>query len=253
MSAVYSYAITRAVTPAAMGDLRGVDGAPVRLVGIPPLWAVVTDVEMDEGNLRERLDSLSQLEALARAHHSVVEAVAAQATVIPLRLATIHSGDDSVADVLRRDRDRLVETLDRLAGRVELGVKVYVRTAAAGTPRAAELEGSPTSGRDYLLRRRQQRDDRDEVWRRAVESAGHVDAVLSTLAADRCHHGVQQIRLAGGPGGNVLNAAYLVDGQRVAEFTERVHRLDRELTAVWIELTGPWPAYSFASGDEGAP
>jgi hypothetical protein len=40
-----------------------------------------------------------------------------------------------------------------------------------------------------------------------------------------------------------------VSRDRVAAFTEQVDRLDAELAGGAVLCTGPWPPYSFSSGD----
>jgi len=75
----------------------------------------------DETVLRARLETLAELEAIARAHHGVVAAVAACTPTLPFRLATVHRSDDRVAQLLRREDRPFREALDRLAGRVEVG------------------------------------------------------------------------------------------------------------------------------------
>ena len=47
----------------------------------------------------------------------------------------------------------------------------------------------------------------------------------------------------------VLNAAYLVQPERSREFAATADRLAGQYPAVRIELTGPWPPYSFATVD----
>jgi hypothetical protein len=44
----------------------------------------------------------------------------------------------------------------------------------------------------------------------------------------------------------VLNGAYLLDAGRASEFTEVVESVTAEHAALRADVTGPWPAYSFA-------
>jgi hypothetical protein len=44
----------------------------------------------------------------------------------------------------------------------------------------------------------------------------------------------------------MLNGAYLVDGDVIGEFMETVATLDRSTASIRLEVTGPWPPYSFA-------
>ena len=44
----------------------------------------------------------------------------------------------------------------------------------------------------------------------------------------------------------MLNGSYLVDGDVVALFMETVTALERSTARIRLEVTGPWPPYSFA-------
>ena len=83
--ASYAYAVARSFDPAQLAGVRGVDGADVRLVRYRDLVAVVSPVpltEFDEAALRTKLESLPWLEATARAHHAVVDVVAASSVTL---------------------------------------------------------------------------------------------------------------------------------------------------------------------------
>jgi hypothetical protein len=251
--ASYAYAVARSFDPARLAGVRGVDGAEVRLVAYRDLVAVVSPVpltEFDEAALRAKLERLPWLEATARAHHAVVDAVAASSVTLPLRLATVYRGDERVADVLRQGYRRFRAALDRLTGRVELGVKVSTDPQSMA-PTAAPSSSSP--GRDYLRRRRAQHRARDDAWQRAAAAAQRVDATLAGLAVDSRQRPPQRPQLSGAPGENVLNAAYLVDTGRTEEFAALTRRLDAEAPGTRIELTGPWAPYSFALPDDEEP
>jgi Gas vesicle synthesis protein GvpL/GvpF len=248
--ASYAYAVARSFDPTRLAGVRGVDGAEVHLVPYREIVAVVSPVplaEFDETALRAKLERLPWLEATARAHHAVVDAVAACGVTLPLRLATVYRGDERVAEVLRQDYPRFRTALDRLEGRVELGVKVY------SDPRATAPVTSPPAsspGRDYLRRRRVQHRARDDTWRRAAAAAARVDATLAGLAVDSRHRPPQSPRLSGARGENVLNATYLVDAERAEEFAARASHLESEAPGARVEVTGPWAPYSFAPPDD---
>ena len=48
----------------------------------------------------------------------------------------------------------------------------------------------------------------------------------------------------------VLNGAYLVDSGRVAEFAVAAEAIVSGLDGFRLAVTGPWPPYSFAGGEE---
>lgn len=251
--ASYAYAVARSFDPAQLAGVRGVDGAEVRLVRYRDLVAVVSPVpltEFDEAALRTKLEWLPWLEATARAHHAVVDAVATSSVTLPLRLATVYRGDERVTEVLRQSYRRFHAALDRLAGRVELGVKAYTDPQAMAP---ATVPSASSPGRDYLRRRRAQHRAHDHAWQRAAASAERVDATLAGLAVDSRRRPPQRPQLSGARGENVLNAAYLVDAGRTDEFAAVARCLDAEAPGTRIELTGPWAPYSFALPDDEEP
>jgi hypothetical protein len=236
----YVYAIGRALDPASLGGLVGVDGAEVHRVTHRDLAAVVSAAPPGEATLTARLERLDELAAVAQAHHAVVAAIATQAVVAPFRLATIYQDEHRVRELLHQRYDEFDALLDRLAGTVEVGVKLYLDDRA---PARAAPSGS---GRAYLqqLSKRQRR--RDEQWRHAAAAAGRIDTALGACALDRSHHRPQPAQLSGAAGHNILNAAYLVPGGRVTEFGELVRRLAADEPTLRVEVTGPWAPYSFA-------
>ncbi|MDH2430163.1 GvpL/GvpF family gas vesicle protein [Sphaerisporangium sp. TRM90804] len=130
--------------PAVLDALTGVAGTPVRAVAHGGLVAYVSTVPLEEFGeepLRRSLEDLDWVGATARAHHHVVETVAATAATAPVRLVTVYSGEDKIREMLDRRHDDLVAVLSRVAGRREWGVKAY-------TPRVAEPAAAGAAGRD---------------------------------------------------------------------------------------------------------
>src|SRR5258705_4491580 len=123
---VWIYAITGHVSAASLDQLRGVGGGPVRAIAAGDLMAVVEDVglaEFGEQALRRHLEDLDWLAATARAHHRVIDAVAQQGPLVPIRLATVYSNDGGVAAMLApRDTDFRAAP-DRIRGRTGGGGK----------------------------------------------------------------------------------------------------------------------------------
>jgi hypothetical protein len=237
------YAIGRALDPADLAGLVGVDGAEVHRVAHRDLVAVVSAVPSDEAALTARLERLDELAAVAEAHHAVVAAVATRTVVVPFRLATIYQDQRQVRELLRQRYAEFEALLNRLAGTVEVGVKLYVedRPSARATPN--------TSGRTYLQQLSQRYRRRDEKRQHAAAAVERVDTALHAYALDRNHQRPQPAQLSGVAGDNVLNAAYLVPTGRFTEFTELAQRLALDEPALRVEVTGPWAPYSFAEPD----
>ncbi|MGP3940751.1 GvpL/GvpF family gas vesicle protein [Streptomyces sp. 6N106] len=272
----YAYAVVRDTAApeaaldalTALEDVPGVAGEPVVAVrhqGLAVLAGAVPAEDFDEGPLRERLEDMAWLEKVARTHQRVVDTVGAESCVIPVRLATVCQGEEGLRRMLATGRERFASALDRLEGRVEWGVKAYAATPAPPEPPALQEppapDGPPTgipntpggmSGRDYLRRRKAQRQAAEQRWGDTEEGARLVHDTLSGLAERARLHPPQDPRLSGVSDRNVLNAAYLVRREDSAAFAERVGELAGRTAALRVELTGPWAPYSFTAPDENA-
>ncbi|WP_328563662.1 GvpL/GvpF family gas vesicle protein [Streptomyces coelicoflavus] len=250
----YVYAVCRPFDAPLQAQLTGVADDPPRLLPHGDLVAVVSHVpeaDFSEEALRAHLENLDWLTATARAHQQVVDALTVVTTPLPLRLATVFRDDSGVRQMLEEREAAFRRTLDRLNGRVEWGVKVFVeteRTEQAGSE-PAQPAPKPASGRDYLRQRRRQSRTNEDLWSRAEEFASGLHTALAGRADDARLHAPQNPRLSGAAGRNVLNAAYLVSRDTSEEFVEMVDRTKDDAPGIRVELTGPWAAYSFA-GDE---
>ncbi|WP_225835462.1 GvpL/GvpF family gas vesicle protein [Streptomyces sp. NK08204] len=252
----YAYAVVRSSAEperTALAGVRGVAGAPVTLVRSGPVAAAVSPVPLDEFSeeaLRSGLEDVRWLEATARAHHLVIETLAAHTTVLPLRLATVYLDEHRVRDMLREGETAFTAQLDRLADHIEWGVKVYAEEPPASEPATAEA-GGPTGevnpGRAYLRGRRRQRQEREDAWRLAEEAVRRTEEEARGLAVERARHRPQEGALAQVPGANVSNDAYLVPRRLAEEFRSRMLHAADGLEGIRVEVTGPWAPYSFTA------
>jgi hypothetical protein len=254
---VWIYAIAEYVSLAPLGRLRGVGGGPVRTVAAAGLTAVAEDVELTEFGeeaLRRNLEDLAWLEAAARAHHRVIGAVAQQGPVVPMRLATVYSDDAGITAMLTERGADLRAALSRIGGRQEWGVKAYARRPSE-TGDDSEAVAGPSgpgtgAGAAYLQRRRDQLAAQRNAQRETLARAQIINAELSECAAATRLHPPQAPQLTGSRAPMILNAAYLVDDQRTEDFAAAAQALGERYPDIRLELTGPWPPYSFTGTAE---
>ncbi|MEU7552834.1 GvpL/GvpF family gas vesicle protein [Streptomyces sp. NPDC044571] len=263
---LYVYTVVEASAREALPDLPAPLGGGLRLVEHARLAAVVEPVEavrFDEEPLRAQLEDLDRLSALARAHHSVVAAVGERTTTVPLQLATLCRGEESVRRLLDEAHQQITATMERIAGAQEWGVKVYVDASSsppesAPGPAPAPAPGRPpdgsgdgSAGRDYLRRRLKDRRARETAEEEAARTCESIHRVLSAHASAAVLHPPQQPQLSGAPGRNVLNAAYLVPVHARRSFSEAVPSAQMLPRGLRLEVTGPWVPYSFTAGGQG--
>jgi len=235
-------------TPAVGWYVFGVvpsDAAPATgtyLVERGPLAAVAAEVslaEFGEDVLPERLNDRAWLEEKVRVHEAVLQSFVGVTPVVPLRFGAIYRDVADVRGMLAERGERFEAALERVSGRVELGVKAWfdpthVQRTAAG------------SGREYLqLRRDELASSRDAA---GVAATAH--ARLAAAADAAVANRPQPRELTGREEQMLLNGAYLVpDGDE--RFAAEVALLAEEHAAAGItfELTGPWPPYNFAEDE----
>ena len=125
--------------------LTGLNGRPVRLAAYRDLAAAVSAID---------LQTLTASAEQVWRHEQVIERLMAGQGVLPVRFGTVLSSDGQVEAVLSEHYDVLKGDLNRLAGQVELGLRVFWtpeeagRTpaneqAAAGAPRHRRAAGYP--------------------------------------------------------------------------------------------------------------
>jgi hypothetical protein len=219
--------------------------------------AVLSEVELSEycGLDGERnLQDLAWIGPRALRHESVVEEAMRQAPVLPVRFGTLFTSRDSLRrTVLERDEET-DEFLRQVGNRQEWAVKGQLdRAEALRSLRAARLSAAEgktrevAPGRSYLLEKRMQ---------------SQADGDLSVRLNEFCRCAAAELRACCGAFRQrdlslpttdrktevVLNWAFLLAPESVAMFRSSLEQINRNgaLAGLELELTGPFPPYSFA-------
>lgn len=235
----------------------------LELVAAEDLAAVTSRVPLadyDEEPLKVKLTDAAWTAVRAMRHERVVEHFASISTVIPLRFGAIYLKRERVKDMLSKRADELRRIFKRLAGREEWGVNVYrdramlMQSITWLSPRLKELgeqAASTSPGQAYLLKKKIDAMKSDEA---RIESKRIVEVIEQELSA--ASDKAARLRVlkdeAGEMGEVVAKMAFLIERERFFEFRSRAESLAEahKATGFRLELTGPWPAYNFAS--EGA-
>jgi len=254
----YVYCVVRESADLSLSGLTGVDpGSHVATVTYKGLRAVISHVPLEEvgaEGLKRNLEDLEWLERTARLHDAILAGALDTDAVVPLRLCTMFTDEESVRRMLERGQEFLLDALDRLRCKAEWSVKLLadqekietaVREHESGGATAAGQSGTP--GRAFFARKKAERVVRERA-RTIIESAARVahdrlglEAAAATLLPP------QQPELSGRIGEMVLNGAYLVDRSRAEEFAGVAQELaehDRRI-GLELELGGPFAPYNF--------
>ena len=96
------------------------------------------------------------------------------------------------------------------------------------------------------MRRRRELVSREEAYQHAALEADRIHATLMRYAVDGKRRPPPDRSLSGKDEVTVLNGTYLVDSDAVELFRETVAALSMSTGRLSLEMTGPWPPYSFA-------
>lgn len=210
----------------------------VHLIEHGRLGLVVAEVDLApftalEANPAQWVNEPSEddpLVMLARRHDVVVRAVFEYQPVLPLRFGTILRDEQAAARLLADHHDEAVEWLDRVAGQREWGVRA--RLARPDKPAETSAEG--LSGTEYLAMRRSRLAAAARTRRDGSSAAAELHEALTQHATESA----SRTKTSATP---LLDAAYLVPASADAVFQAETTR-HPELS---VEVTGPWPPYSF--------
>ncbi len=232
------YGIVGESTPAPKQP--GIGEAQVELVAGDGTAALVSEVP----------DGQTQVgrEELLR-HAQVLEDALAHGTVLPMRFGVVLDGPDAVRrDLLDAHREELRSQLEQLEGKVEARIRAMyeeeplMREVVQQNPDIRQLrdsmQGQPEDATYYA------RIELGELVSEAIDHKRRFDAeqildalmphALAVEIADPSHER------------SVLDASFLVERTRLAEFDQRVEDVAKDrLNRIRVRYTGPLPPHSF--------
>lgn len=239
---LYLYGITGA-EEAFSPDTGGVEGATVEAVVEFDLAAMVS--RLPTRKLRAQRSNLT-------AHHRVLRDLAGRGTVLPVAFGTLVRSEAELRSLLRHTARTLTDLLERLAGRVEMGLKVYWETANIFEYFVAthqELEAM----RNRLFRpgRQSSLDEKVALGRLfgtlLEQSRQRHTRRVSEALSPYCVE-IRPVDL--GEERMIMKLACLVEQSRQQEWEEGVCQAARLFDDHYrFELSGPWPPYNFAHID----
>ncbi|GAA1566712.1 GvpL/GvpF family gas vesicle protein [Kribbella karoonensis] len=223
-------------------DLQGLDDSPVDLVRSGRLAAVVSGL-----GTGHRLGRRRQL----LAHSRVLDTVARQSPIVPLRFGTVVETRSAAVELLDAAEDRLVPLLDSLADTAQFTLHArydeekVLAEIVAEDPQIADLHRQTRGAADDTTLSARLR--LGELVAAALEHKRAADApvVLEPIAKHAVAHSVRR------PTTDVerlVDAAFLVDHRQTQQFDQAAEAVARALHGrVRLQLVGPIAPYDFVT------
>jgi hypothetical protein len=258
-SLLYLYGIVPADAPEPPAELRGIEDGAVFLLRAGGVAGIVGRVPAEsyaEDVLESRLADLGWVGERGIAHEQVLNWFADRGPVVPLTPFSLHRDEERVRQRLEELGEGFHETLLRLRGRREWGVKLWRTPDAAehlrdfSAPlRALEQEIATASpGRRYLIEKKRDGIRAEELRSFTVETSRQLFVELARQAEQAKRLPLPATGDAGTARALALHAAFLVPDEAFTAFQERLSALAARYAEAGFEceFTGPWPPYHFA-------
>lgn len=244
----YIYCVARGAEVSSLGRI-GIEGREVYGVCSDGLSAIVHDVPPDQSVCQER----ERLVDWAVAHQQVVvKAWEAAGTVLPMRFHTvIKGGADELRDWLRGSRHEFMAKLERLTGREEYGVQLFMdekrvadrllETVSSLVVLKAAADGA-SAGTAFMRQQLMEKELRRETAR---ETERYFEAIFVRLRDVTERIIAEETKAATAGARMIMNLSVLLPREGVEELIKELEMVD-SMEEIAVRLTGPWPPYSFA-------
>jgi hypothetical protein len=231
MTCYYVYAIVQG-TISLPNDSRGIANESLSLLTCRGISAIVGTEVNEPPEPRT---------ALVLAHHRLVSKISKCGATLPVQFGSTVRSLERLEHILNEQYETLCEDLDRLAGKVELGVTVLWKQSTDDNFASGQAQGKPAATGTEYMRRRSSEYQREKRLRTNAEAVKESLAnEVSKLVADR-HE--QVLPREGMP----LRASYLVEAKDTEEFRRRIEQFSERNGELEVVLVGPWPPYSFVT------
>jgi hypothetical protein len=241
---------------------RGIDNAQVFSVPYKKIEAIVSNVDSKKFGSKEiakrAKEDIAWIVKHAKIHEKVLEASMCLGTQnyasIPMVFGTIFKTQKKLEEVLKKEYNRFNGALQKLSGKQEWSVKVYVDEKALKNSLKkrdksilSQLDALKTLplGVDYF---EELAIDEKLDESLAKEHEKYLKIFIKSLklySTDSFEGKILAKEMTGKESEMLLNSANLVKEEKVNDFKKAVDKLKRINSAFKFECTGPWPPYNF--------
>ena len=202
--------------------------------------------------LTDTPDAARGAEAILQAHEDVVDTLMQHTPVVPLKFGTILRDEAAARRLLLDEEERWRQLLAAFTGKAEWGLKIYIDTRVfqQHTTRAHAPSPEPeklSKGSAYLFKRKMEAEAKNDTAARLTELT---TAIFQEMGKGACEAKLNKTlpqKLTGKKQEMLLNGVFLLEKEQAARFCELGKRLREQYEAqgLTLEVSGPWPPYSF--------
>lgn len=248
---IYLYCVAEGEGFLSLGPI-GIGGGEVSAFGSGGLLMVLQYCPSDWRSVKEE----DVLRSWVVSHQAVIDEASLRfGTLLPFGFGRIITGtegsapDENLKDWVEKNRSRLKEKIDKVRGKDEYGIQVFVDTSSV----ASDLELSPefavinearqraSEGLAFLYQEKLKGLLRAELEKKAGE---YFDVFYSKIKDLADCVKVESVKKTASGKQMIMNLSCLVSKDKVHELCEVLEDIEKDIRFS-VRFTGPWAPYSF--------
>ncbi len=180
-------------------------------------------------------------------HEEIVEKIWEDNPTLPVRFGTILEDESEAKSILADFYYKLIEKINKLTGKVELGIKIFKEKNCKELMTNHQLDlnkkqKGANSVKAYISRLKRKYDHQNNQENIIKNSTDKIDKCLSHVASQGKYTTLRTDTL-------IFDGSYLVCKENISLFKEKVQKIDNRFSDFQLFLSGPWPPYSFCKLD----
>ncbi len=226
---------------ALMVGVKGIEGADLYSVSCKEITAVISDLN-HASLIADRSNAIE--------YAGVVETLAQDYSLLPMRFGSRMDSTDAVVRMLEKNHDEFRKNLQIVEGKWEFGLKIFCDSEKL----KAELRAKPEA--DYKAQDGLASEVKNSVFRDYVNKklkehrfeellVSYVESVIAEITGnlERMNAVSKFKKLSSAT--MIIDAVFLLENGKRGELIQTVQDLQAKYPGLTFVLTGPWPPYNF--------
>ena len=224
-----------------LADMKGISGVDLFVVATDEVAAVVSDFDRS-GFTTDR--------AMAIEYAGLIEIMAQQFTLLPVRFGSVMESSDKIHKMLERNYHDIQQNLQKVDNKCEFGLKILcdpekiMADLKGKTEAIININGTP-SGENKNSVFREWVNKKLQEHRLEEMMITFVDSVIAalTIPLDRLNTISKFKKMATAI--TIIDAVFLLDKEKKKSLIQSVEEIQKQFPGLNFLLTGPWPPYNF--------
>lgn len=228
-----------------LGTMMGIDDGGLYIIEFDQIAAVVS---------KTTKESLIVDKTNAVKYAGIIEKLAKDFTLIPMRYGSILESSDVTLNMLKKNNKEIEQNLQKVKNKSEFELKVFcnseklkselrMKSVTTLQEQSKLVQGDKNSiYKDYIIQKLKEHKDEELILNQINNIIGDIEGHLRQFnALNKFKKMVTEM--------NIINAVFLLEKNKQDELFQLIKNLQYKYSDLKFILTGPWAPYNFAEID----